>query len=91
VSDGYLTRTGDARRIYSPTMRLVALAAQMLDRFDVARRAQPHVALLQERPGATAHLVVPSYMPVVCLCHAGGVAASPPLASPRCAGRKPPT
>src|ERR1700712_598625 len=58
VEDEYLTRSDDARRIYAPTMRLVALAGQVIERSDLARRAQPYIALLHERTGATAHLVV---------------------------------
>jgi len=35
----------------------------------LAQRARPFVALLHERTGAAAHLVVPSYQCVVCLVH----------------------
>jgi DNA-binding IclR family transcriptional regulator len=69
VDDGYLTRSEDARRLYEPTMRLVALAGQVVENSALARRARPYVALLHERTGAAAHLVVPSYQSVVCLVH----------------------
>ena len=70
VNEGWVTRTDDHRRLYSPTLRMAALTAQMIDRFDLARRARPYVGLLHERTGATAHMVVPSYVSVVCVCHA---------------------
>lgn len=70
VVEGYLQRSGDMRRIYSPTMRLVALAAQVLEHAPVARRGRPYIELLHERTGAAAHLMAPSYGSVVCVCHA---------------------
>lgn len=70
VADGWATRTDDRRRLYSPTLRLAALTAQMIDRFDLAHHARPYIALLHERTGHTAHMVVPSYDSVVCVCHA---------------------
>jgi IclR family KDG regulon transcriptional repressor len=70
VAEGYVQRSGDTRRIYSPTMRLVALAAQVLEHSPVARRGRPYVELLHERTGVAAHLMAPSYGSVVCLSHA---------------------
>lgn len=70
VVEGYVQRSGDTRRIYQPTMRLVALAAQVLEHSPVARRGRPYVELLHERSRMAAHLVAPSYGSVVCLCHA---------------------
>jgi DNA-binding IclR family transcriptional regulator len=79
TAEGYLTRSGDARRSYHSTMRLVALAARVLDAYPVARRGRPYVALLHERTGVVCHLVVPSYESVVCVCHAAtGVQDEPP-------------
>lgn len=75
ANEDYLTREGDTRRIYSPTLRLVALAALTLDRYPVARRGRAYVQLLHERTRASAHLVVPAYDKVVCVCHAAGVLA----------------
>jgi DNA-binding IclR family transcriptional regulator len=69
VDDGYLTQSDEGRRLYEPTMRLVALAGQVVETSPIARRARPYVALLHERAGMTAHLVVPSYRSVVCLVH----------------------
>lgn len=70
VAEDYVQRSGEMRRRYSPTLRLVALAALVIDHYDLAQRARPYIALLHERTGATAHLVVPSYGSVVCVCHA---------------------
>lgn len=71
AEDEYVTTTDDGRRLYTPTMRLVALAGQIAERSPLAARARPYVRLLHERTGATAHLVVPSYDRVLCLVHAG--------------------
>ncbi len=78
--DGYLTRSEGARREYRPTMRLVALAGQVVENSELARRGRPYVALLHEQTAAAAHLVVPSYQSVLCLVH---VAAESDDAHPR--------
>lgn len=79
VEDGYVEHSLDGRRVYEPTLRLVALAAQVVERSPLARHARPYVALLHERVGATAHLVVPSYEQVVCVVHcAAADAVEPP-------------
>jgi DNA-binding IclR family transcriptional regulator len=67
VEDEYVMCSGDRHRIYQPTMRLVAMAAQLLDRSPFAQQAGPYVALLLERTGATAQLVMPSYESVFCV------------------------
>jgi DNA-binding IclR family transcriptional regulator len=72
LADEYVTVTHDGRRVYASTMRLVALAGQIVDSSPLARRGRPYVALAQERTGATAHLVVPSYGSALCLAHCGG-------------------
>jgi DNA-binding IclR family transcriptional regulator len=69
LEDEYVTVTDDGRRMYAPTMRLVALAGQIVDGSPLTRRGRPYVALAQERIGATAHLLVPSYTAVLCLAH----------------------
>jgi DNA-binding IclR family transcriptional regulator len=71
LEDEYVTVTDDGRRMYSPTMRLVALAGQVVDGSPLARRGRPYIALAHERTGATAHLLVPSYTSVLCLAHCG--------------------
>jgi DNA-binding IclR family transcriptional regulator len=72
LEDEYVTVTDDGRRMYAPTMRLVALAGQIVDDSPLARRGRPYVALAHERTGATAHLLVPSYTSVLCLAHYAG-------------------
>jgi DNA-binding IclR family transcriptional regulator len=69
VDEEYVTRSEGERRIYSPTMRLVALAGQVVERSQLTRSAIPFVQQLQERTGAAAHLGVPSYRSVLCLVH----------------------
>jgi DNA-binding IclR family transcriptional regulator len=72
LEDEYVTVTSHGRRTYAPTMRLVALAGQIVDGSPLARRGRPYVALARERTGASAHLLVPSYTSVLCLAHCGG-------------------
>lgn len=72
LEDEYVTVTDDGRRMYTPTMRLVALAGQIVDGSALAGRGRPYVALAQERTGATAHLMVASYTSVLCLVHCSG-------------------
>jgi len=80
LEEGYLTRTEDARRLYSPTMRIVALAGQVVERSELSRAAAPIVARLHERTGRAAHLMVPSYRSALCLVHsANGAAIRPQL------------
>jgi DNA-binding IclR family transcriptional regulator len=70
VENEYVAVTDDGRRsIYAPTMRLVALAGQIVNDSPLTRRGRPYVALAKERTGATAHLIVPSYGSVLCLAH----------------------
>jgi DNA-binding IclR family transcriptional regulator len=77
--DGYLTRGDDARRLYSPSMRIVALAGQIVAHSPLTRTANPYVARLHEQTGAEAHLVVPSYLSALCVVHheSGTSAARP--------------
>ena len=72
LEDEYVAVAEEGRGMYAPTMRLVALAGQIVDGSALARRGRPYVALAQERSGATAHLLVPSYGSVLCLAHCGG-------------------
>jgi DNA-binding IclR family transcriptional regulator len=71
VDDDYLIQDDDRRRRYHPTMRLVAMAGQVLENSELVDRARPYVVLLHERTGAVAHLVMPSYGSVVCVAHCG--------------------
>jgi DNA-binding IclR family transcriptional regulator len=69
--EGYLTMSDLARRRYSPSMRIVALAAQIAARSPLATRALPVVSQVYEDTGADTHLAVPSYLSVLCVVHAG--------------------
>jgi DNA-binding IclR family transcriptional regulator len=69
MEEGYLTRTSDPRRLYRPTMRIVALAGQIVERAELTRVAAPFVDRVHERGGGVAHLVVPSYRSVLCVVH----------------------
>ena len=78
VAEGWLTRSEGRRRIYAPTMRIVALAAQLAERDPLALAARPAVTRLHEETGLTAHLAIPSYRSTLCLVHrAGGPDARP--------------
>jgi DNA-binding IclR family transcriptional regulator len=80
VAEGWLTRSEGRRRIYAPTMRLVALSAQLAERDPLALTARPAVTRLHEETGLTAHLAIPSYSSTLCLVHrAGGPDARPQL------------
>lgn len=69
MDEGYVSRTDDARRLYAPTMRIVALAGQIVEHAELARIGTPYVARLHELTGAAAHLSVPSYRSALCVVH----------------------
>jgi DNA-binding IclR family transcriptional regulator len=71
--EGYLTRSDDTRRLYSPSMRVVALAGQIAARSPLTVGALSSVERLHEEAGADAHLAVPSYLSVLCVVHADGL------------------
>jgi DNA-binding IclR family transcriptional regulator len=73
--EGYVTLTDDRRRRYRPTMRVVALAGQVVERAELPLTALPHVKALRERVGASCHLCVPSHLFALCLVHDEGEAA----------------
>lgn len=74
-SEGYVALTGDRRRRYRPTMRVVALAGQVVERAELTSVALPHVAALREELGEGSHLCVPSYLSALCLVHEAGESA----------------
>jgi IclR family transcriptional regulator, acetate operon repressor len=76
--EGYLTRSDDARRLYAPSMRIVALAGQIVQRARLAERAVPFVAALHDETGAVAHLAIPSYRSVLCVVHGNGAGPAEP-------------
>jgi IclR family transcriptional regulator, KDG regulon repressor len=71
-SEGYVALTDDRRRRYRPTMRVVALAGQVVERAELPVTALPHVTALRERVGASCHLCVPSHLFALCLVHDEG-------------------
>jgi IclR family transcriptional regulator, KDG regulon repressor len=71
-SEGYVTLTDDRRRRYRPTMRVVALAGQVVERAELPATAMPYVTALREEVGASCHLCVPSHMFALCLVHDEG-------------------
>jgi DNA-binding IclR family transcriptional regulator len=71
-SEGYVILSDDRRRRYRPTMRVVALAGQVVERAELPATARPHVSALREEVGGSCHLCVPSHMFALCLVHAEG-------------------
>ncbi len=69
TDDGWLSRSDDAKRVYSPTLRIASLAGHVLERCRVAEAACPYVHALGREFGAAAHLMVPSYRWVLCILH----------------------
>lgn len=70
--EGYVSRSDDARRLYAPTMRLVALAGQVAERSRLAAEGEALVQRLCEGPGREAHLAIPSYRSTLCVVHGDG-------------------
>jgi IclR family acetate operon transcriptional repressor len=66
--EGYVSRSDDARRLYTPTMRL---AGQVAERARLTSAAQVLVGELCAATGSEAHLAVPSYRSTVCVVHGG--------------------
>jgi DNA-binding IclR family transcriptional regulator len=71
-SEGYVVLTDDRRRRYRPTMRVVALAGQVVERAELPAMARQHVTALREEVGGSCHLCVPSHMFALCLVHDQG-------------------
>jgi IclR family KDG regulon transcriptional repressor len=69
-SEGYVVLGDGRRRRYRPTMRIVALAGQVVERAELTQTAVPHVIELREQLGRGCHLCVPSYLSALCLVHA---------------------
>lgn len=61
VHDGWLIRRDGPRPTYTPTMRIVALAAQLAQRAPLVRHALELAGELHAAPGEAVHLAVPSY------------------------------
>jgi IclR family transcriptional regulator, acetate operon repressor len=71
-SEGYVMLSDDRRRRYRPTMRVVALAGQVVERAELPATALPHVTSLREQLGEGCHLCVPSHLFALCLVHDQG-------------------
>lgn len=78
VLDGWLTRRDGPRPTYTPTLRVVALAAQLAQRAPLVRHATVLARELQARTGDTVHLAVPSYRSALRLVRAGGADGGEP-------------
>lgn len=72
VSDGWLTRRDGPRPTYTPTMRIVALAAQLAHRAPLVKHAMELSRDLQASTGNAVHLAVPSYRSALRLVRATG-------------------
>ena len=69
-AEGYVVLCDGRRRRYRPTMRIVALAGQVVERAELTQTAVSHVVELRERLSRDCHLCVPSYLSALCLVHA---------------------
>ncbi len=74
-SEGYVMLSDDRRRRYRPTMRVVALAGQVVERAELPATALPYVTALREQLGEGCHLCVPSHLFALCLVHDQGEGA----------------
>jgi DNA-binding IclR family transcriptional regulator len=83
ATDGWLRRTDGPRPTYAPTMRIVALVAQLTDRAPVVRHGTEIAAELHSVTGLSVHLAVPSYrhsLRLLAMVNGGGSAARRDLA-----------
>ena len=72
VHDGWLIRRDGPRPTYTPTLRIVALAAQLAQRAPLVRHGLEVAGALQGTTGHSVHLAVPSYRSALRLVRAGG-------------------
>jgi IclR family transcriptional regulator, acetate operon repressor len=77
-SEGYVIVSEGRRRRYRPTMRVVALAGQVVERAELTRIAVSHVSALREELGEGCHMCVPSHLFALCLVHAPAGTADTP-------------
>jgi IclR family acetate operon transcriptional repressor len=80
VHDGWLVRRDGPRPTYTPTMRIVALAAQLAQRAPLVRHALELADGLYRGPGDAVHLAVPSYRSALRLVRATPAADGVPAA-----------
>jgi DNA-binding IclR family transcriptional regulator len=72
VIDGWLVRREGPRPTYTPTLRIVALAAQLAHRAPLVRHATDVARDLHERIGNPVHMAIPSYRSALRLVRANG-------------------
>jgi DNA-binding IclR family transcriptional regulator len=72
VHDGWLIRRDGPRPTYTPTLRIVALAAQLAHRAPLVQHGLDVTRALQARTGGAVHLAVPSYHSALRLVRATG-------------------
>jgi IclR family acetate operon transcriptional repressor len=80
VYDGWLIRRDGPRPTYTPTMRIVALAAQLAQRAPLVRHALELAGDLYGGPEDAVHLAVPSYRSALRLVRATPAADGGPAA-----------
>ena len=76
VYDGWLIRRDGPRPTYTPTLRIVALAAQLAYRAPLVRHGLEVAGALQGATGHSVHLAVPSYRSALRLVRADGTVES---------------
>ncbi|WP_053226454.1 IclR family transcriptional regulator [Solirubrobacter soli] len=76
VHDGWLVRREGPRPTYTPTMRIVALAAQLAHRAPLVQYTLDVADGLHRGPGDAVHLAVPSYRSALRLVRAAPSAAA---------------
>jgi DNA-binding IclR family transcriptional regulator len=70
--DGWLSCADGTQRLYAPTLRFVALAAEIGSRSPLATLAEPEVQYLHASTGLEATLLIPSYRGTVCIVRCVG-------------------
>jgi DNA-binding IclR family transcriptional regulator len=78
VHDGWLVRRDGPRPTYTPTMRIVALAAQLAHRAPLVKHAADVARDLHEWTGSPVHLAIPSYRSALRLVRADESSARAP-------------
>jgi IclR family acetate operon transcriptional repressor len=71
VYDGWLTRRPGPRPTYTPTLRILALAAQHAHRHPLLHHARTLAGELHATTGEAVHLAIPSYRSTLRLLRAG--------------------
>jgi DNA-binding IclR family transcriptional regulator len=72
VADGWLVRREGPRPTYTPTLRIVALAAQLAHRAPLVKHAREVARDLHDRIGKPVHVAIPSYRSALRLIRANG-------------------